>query len=33
VFVFIGTAMVGVAVVVGIFGPKTNRLLLEHVSH
>lgn len=33
VFLFMGAAMVGVALVVGLFGPKTNRVLLEQISH
>ena len=32
VFVFMGTAMVGVALLVGFFGPKTNAIVLEDVS-
>lgn len=33
VFIFMATAMVGVALVVGIFGPKTNAVALEELSH
>ncbi len=33
VFIFMATAMVGVALVVGIFGPKTNAVALEEISH
>jgi putative MFS transporter len=33
VFLFMGAAMVGVALVVGLFGPKTNAVLLEQISH
>ncbi len=33
VFVFMGAAMIGVALVVGLFGPKANRVLLEQISH
>ncbi|TAN47056.1 MAG: MFS transporter [Methylococcaceae bacterium] len=32
VFVFMGAAMVGVALVVGLFGPNTNAVVLEEVS-
>ena len=33
VFLFMGGAMIGVALVVGLFGPKTNAVLLEQISH
>jgi putative MFS transporter len=33
VFLFMGAAMIGVALVVGLFGPKTNAVLLEQISH
>lgn len=33
VFIFMAAAMVGVALVVGIFGPKTNAVALEELSH
>jgi MFS transporter, putative metabolite:H+ symporter len=33
VFLFMGAAMVGVALVVGFFGPRTNAVLLEQISH
>ncbi|MGH9562487.1 MAG: MFS transporter, partial [Terracidiphilus sp.] len=33
VFVFIALAMVGVALVVGIWGPRTNALTLEEISN
>jgi putative MFS transporter len=33
VFVFMAAAMVGVAVVVGLFGPRTNARALEELSH
>lgn len=33
VFVFMAAAMLGVALVVGIFGPRTNAIALEDVSH
>ena len=32
VFVFMGAAMVGVALIVGFFGPKTNAVVLEDIS-
>ena len=32
VFVFMAGAMIGVALVVGLFGPKTNAVALEEVS-
>jgi putative MFS transporter len=32
VFVFMAAAMIGVALVVGIFGPKTNQVALEEIS-
>lgn len=32
VFIFIALAMVGVALVVGIFGPRTNAVVLEEIS-
>lgn len=32
VFIFMGAAMVGVALVVGLFGPNTNAVVLEDVS-
>jgi putative MFS transporter len=32
VFLFMGAAMVGVALLVGLFGPKTNSLILEDIS-
>lgn len=32
VFVFMGAAMVGVALVVGLFGPDTNAVMLEEIS-
>lgn len=32
VFVFMGAAMIGVAVVVGLFGPRTNAVVLERIS-
>jgi putative MFS transporter len=32
VFVFIAAAMVGVFLIVGIFGPKTNNMRLEEVA-
>ena len=32
VFLFMGAAMVGVALIVGIFGPKTNAIVLEEIS-
>ncbi|WP_054774679.1 MFS transporter [Methylogaea oryzae] len=32
VFLFMGAAMVGVALVVGLFGPNTNAVVLEDVS-
>jgi MFS transporter, putative metabolite:H+ symporter len=33
VFVFMAAAMIGVALVVGIFGPRTNKVPLEQISH
>jgi MFS transporter, putative metabolite:H+ symporter len=33
VFVFMAAAMTGVALVVGIFGPRTNKVALEQISH
>jgi len=33
VFVFMAAAMVGVALVVGMFGPNTNAVVLEKISH
>jgi MFS transporter, putative metabolite:H+ symporter len=33
VFVFMAAAMLGVALVVGLFGPRTNALALEDISH
>lgn len=33
VFLFIAAAMVGVALLVGLLGPKTNAVALEHISH
>jgi MFS transporter, putative metabolite:H+ symporter len=33
VFAFIGSAMLCAAVVVGLFGPKTNSIALEKISH
>jgi putative MFS transporter len=33
VFVFMAAAMIGVALVVGIFGPKTNQVALEEISN
>jgi len=33
VFIFMAGAMVGVALVVGLFGPRTNQLALEEISH
>lgn len=33
VFLFMGAAMAGVALVVGLFGPRTNAVLLERISH
>ena len=33
VFLFIAAAMVGVALVVGFWGPRTNAVALEHISH
>jgi putative MFS transporter len=33
VFVFMAAAMTGVALVVGIFGPRTNKVPLEEISH
>ncbi len=33
VFVFMAAAMTGVALVVGIFGPRTNKAALEEISH
>ena len=32
VFIFMAAAMIGVALVVGIFGPKTNAVALEEIS-
>jgi putative MFS transporter len=32
VFIFIATAMLGVAVVVGVWGPNTNAATLEKLS-
>jgi hypothetical protein len=32
VFLFMAGAMIGVALVVGLFGPKTNAMLLEQIS-
>ena len=32
VFMFMAAAMVGVALVVGIFGPRTNAVALEEIS-
>ena len=33
VFVFMAAAMLGVALVVGVFGPRTNARALEDISH
>jgi putative MFS transporter len=33
VFVLICSSMIGVAVIVAVLGPKTNRRILEHLSH
>jgi putative MFS transporter len=33
VFIFIGGAMVIVALAIGLFGPRTNQLALEEISH
>jgi MFS transporter, putative metabolite:H+ symporter len=33
VFIFMAAAMTGVALVVGLFGPKTNAVVLEEISH
>ncbi len=33
VFIFIASAMVGVAIVVGVWGPRTNAAALEEISH
>ncbi len=33
VFLFIGSAMLGVAVLIGCFGPRTNAVVLEELSH
>jgi len=33
VFIFIASAMVGVALVVGVWGPRTNAVALEDISH
>jgi MFS transporter, putative metabolite:H+ symporter len=33
VFVFMAAAMAGVALVVGMFGPNTNAVVLEKISH
>jgi putative MFS transporter len=33
VFIFIAAAMVGVAIVVGVWGPRTNAAALEEISH
>lgn len=32
VFAFMAAAMLGVALVVGVFGPRTNALALEQIS-
>jgi MFS transporter, putative metabolite:H+ symporter len=33
VFVFMAAAMIGVALVIGIYGPQTNKVALEDISH
>ena len=33
VFLFMASAMLGVALVIGLFGPRTNGRMLEQISH